>query len=198
MSQGRSDNPPVPRSRSLAAPVRSILPVTEPTWVFGYGSLIWKQDFPFLDSSPALISGWQRRFWQGSHDHRGTPEKPGRVLTLIRSPGERCTGRAFLVQPDVFAHLDYREKNGYERIEIDIDLGARVVTGLVYRASENNHAFLGPATDEEIARHIDESVGPSGANRDYLLELAAALRDMGAQDPHVFGLETALLRRESP
>ncbi|MEM1435343.1 MAG: gamma-glutamylcyclotransferase [Pseudomonadota bacterium] len=172
--------------------------VSEPTWVFGYGSLIWKQDFPFIDSSTALITGWERRFWQGSHDHRGTPERPGRVLTLIQAPGAGCVGRAFLVEPDVFEHLDYREKNGYERIETEIDLGASTVTGLVYRASEDNHAFLGPAPELEIARHIHESVGPSGANRDYLLELAAALRELGADDPHVFGLEAALLREHGP
>lgn len=170
-----------------------LLHVTEPTWVFGYGSLIWKQDFPFLESSPARIEGWQRRFWQGSHDHRGTPERPGRVLTLIRTPGVWCVGRAFLVEPEVFEHLDHREKNGYERIETAIQLDGRTVPGLVYRASEDNHAFLGPASDAEIARHINESVGPSGANRDYLLELAAALRAMRIEDSHIFDLEAALL-----
>ena len=42
-----------------------------------------------------------------------------------------------------------------------------------------------------MARHIRASAGPSGENLDYLLELADALRDLGAEDPHVFALEAA-------
>ncbi len=72
-------------------------------WLFGYGSLIWKADFPFLERRPAHIHGWARRFWQGSHDHRGTPEAPGRVATLVREPGAVCHGMAYRIAPEVLA-----------------------------------------------------------------------------------------------
>ncbi|MGD2168115.1 MAG: gamma-glutamylcyclotransferase [Gammaproteobacteria bacterium] len=162
-------------------------------WVFGYGSLIWKQDFPFLESRPASVTGWARRFWQGSHDHRGLPHAPGRVVTLIESPGEVCAGRAFLVRPEVFNHLDHREKNGYERIEIDIEFETDTARGLVYRAAGDNFAFLGPASTAEIAAQIARSAGPSGTNREYVLQLAQALRALGALDSHVFAIEQHLL-----
>ena len=80
----------------------------ESVWLFGYGSLIYKVDFPFLEQRPASIRGWERRFWQGSHDHRGTPESPGRVVTLIEKPDAVCKGMAFRVSPNVFEHLDVR------------------------------------------------------------------------------------------
>ena len=166
-------------------------------WVFGYGSLIYKVDFPYLDRAVASIRGWERRFWQGSHDHRGTPNAPGRVLTLVpSSPDQVCLGMAYRVEHEVFAHLDHREKNGYERRRITIRLrdSGDHVNGLVYFAGHDNPAWLGPAGIADIAHHIDRSQGPSGSNRDYLLDLARALRELGAVDPHVFELESALLR----
>ncbi|HSN71004.1 MAG TPA: gamma-glutamylcyclotransferase [Steroidobacteraceae bacterium] len=164
----------------------------EPTWVFGYGSLIWRQDFPYREARPAWIEGWSRRFWQGSHDHRGVPEQPGRVVTLIEAPGERCHGRAFLVDPDTFAHLDHREKNGYERCAVEIYFDNGSSGGVVYVAPVGNVAFLGDAPVEVIAAQVRRASGPSGRNRDYVIELAGALREHGIHDAHVFAIEALL------
>ena len=172
--------------------------IDQATWVFGYGSLIWKQDFPYLESRPGRITAWARRFWQGSHDHRGLEHDPGRVVTLVAAPGEHCDGRAFLVEPEVFEHLDHREKNGYERIAVEISFESGSVNGVVYRACENNVAFLGPAPPEEMAVRINRCVGPSGSNREYVFELARALREMGVEDEHVFEVEGWVLSRISP
>lgn len=163
-------------------------------WLFGYGSLIYKADFPYLARKPARILNWARRFWQGSHDHRGTPEQPGRVVTLIEAAGSVCEGMAYLITPEEFAHLDFREKNGYLRIVTDILFrDGAVVQGVVYVARQDNSAFLGAASEEEIARHIARSVGPSGKNSDYLLQLADALRELDEVDEHVFAIERQLL-----
>ena len=167
------------------------------TWIFGYGSLIYKVDFPYLEAEVASIEGWQRRFWQGSHDHRGTPEAPGRVVTLLPADNATCRGIAYRVEPEVFEHLDYREKNGYLRFPVAIHLheAGRQVNGQVYVADENNPAFLGAAPLEQLARQIAASHGPSGSNRDYVLQLAAALRELGDDDAHVHELESLLIAR---
>ena len=162
-------------------------------WLFGYGSLIFKADFPFIERRPASISGWSRRFWQGSHDHRGTETAPGRVVTLVPEEGATCHGMAYLVTPEEFAHLDHREKNGYLRLATDITFeDGSALEGIVYIATHENAAFLGPADERDIARQIATARGPSGPNSDYLLALAHALRELGKPDAHVFEIERHL------
>jgi len=167
--------------------------MTDPTWVFGYGSLMWRQDFPYLNSRRAHISGWTRRFWQGSHDHRGVATDPGRVVTLVEAPGVRCYGRAFMVEPGVFEHLDDREKNGYERHTVNTFFDDEQTSGIVYIAAQSNFAFLGDAPPEEIAAQIHRCAGPSGTNIEYVLELARTLRHLDIADPHVFEIEALVL-----
>ncbi|GAB3685495.1 gamma-glutamylcyclotransferase [Salinisphaera aquimarina] len=169
----------------------------EQLWLFGYGSLIYKAGFDYIERRPASIEGWQRRFWQGSHDHRGTPEAPGRVVTLVEAPGATCMGMAYLITPAVFGYLDHREKNGYLRFSTDMTFAdGDHADGLVYIATPQNEAWLGDAPADAIADQIARSQGPSGANRDYLLNLADALRGLDADDAHVFDIETCLRQIE--
>lgn len=165
----------------------------ESVWLFGYGSLIYKADFPYSERRPAALHGWSRRLWQGSHDHRGTPDHPGRVATLVADPVATCAGMAYRVVPATFRQIDFREKNGYLRhaVDIELDAGPRV-NGVAYIAAPGNAAWLGPASEMAIARHVAGARGPSGRNRDYVLKLADALRALGADDPHVFAVADAL------
>ena len=177
--------------------------MSEPlTWIFGYGSLIWRTGFRFAHSRPAFIHGWARRFWQGSTDHRGVPGAPGRVVTLIEAPDEICWGQAYALEPasrdDVLAHLDHREKGGYERLQLRLHFGAaNSVQGLMYHATAENENFLGDADMDTIATQVINAHGPSGANVDYVLELDAALKRLGAADQHVQDLANAIRRLHS-
>ncbi|ROT39865.1 ChaC-domain-containing protein [Sodiomyces alkalinus F11] len=98
-------------------------------WLFGYGSLIWKPPPHFDRRIPGWVTGYVRRFWQASQDHRGTPEAPGRVVTLLERDywasltdhhdhaPDRVWGVAYRIRPDRVAevkdYLDIREINGY-------------------------------------------------------------------------------------
>ncbi|KAI8897104.1 ChaC-like protein [Globomyces pollinis-pini] len=183
-------------------------------WVFGYGSLIWKVDFPFKSQKPGYITGWVRRFWQGSTDHRGTPEEPGRVVTLISydewnekfkdqdpqadSTKGICWGMVYEISAQdkkkVFEHLDYREKDGYVMEIIPVQtLDDQTIHACLYIAHGHNESFLGPGEGiESLAKHIATSEGPSGLNHEYLFNLCNALRNvMGSKfdDQHLIQLE---------
>jgi len=174
---------------------------SEPEWIFGYGSLVWRPSFPFEERRAAWIAGFARRFWQGSTDHRGVPGAPGRVVTLVPEPGARCWGMAYRVAPAertaVVRTLDHREQGGYERRRVDLHLAAepaapRRAAGIVYFATPGNPNYLGEAPLHEIAAQVRRSAGPSGANLEYVLRLAESLRALGAEDEHVFALEATL------
>lgn len=167
-------------------------------WLFGYGSLIWKAEFPYHERRPARIEGWARRFWQGSHDHRGTPQAPGRVVTLIEATNAICHGMAYRIDAGTLRPLDIREKNGYLReiVTLHFPDGSHA-EGLVYLATEGNAAFLGDAPLDAMAHQIAAANGPSGPNRDYLLNLAEALEALGAEDLHVSELAERVRRLSS-
>ncbi|MEN8161391.1 MAG: gamma-glutamylcyclotransferase [Myxococcota bacterium] len=172
--------------------------MADPLWIFGYGSLLWRAEFPWLERRPATLHGFARRFWQGSTDHRGAPGAPGRVVTLVPDVAERCLGAAYRVDPAqaerVLDDLDHRERGGYERLDVTLetDGDGAWIEGLTYVATPRNANYLGPAPIAEIAAQVRRSRGPSGDNLEYVLRLAACLRAMDQEDTHVFELETLL------
>lgn len=165
-------------------------------WIFAYGSLIWRPGFPFVDKRRVQLHGYSRRFWQGSHDHRGVPEAPGRVVTLIPDADASCRGMAFQIADEsVFDALDYREKNGYQRTTVTLlpeQPSIDPFEAIAWVAEPGNFAYLGEASIKAMATQIAASAGPSGRNDDYVFELANALADMGIIDPHIIELEEAL------
>jgi cation transport protein ChaC len=170
-------------------------------WIFGYGSLMWRPDFTFAERCVGVASGWSRRFWQGSTDHRGVPDAPGRVVTLLPEAGTDCWGMVYRVtdalRDEVLAGLDHRERGGFDRCEVDACFRVpegEPVRALVYVARPDNPNYLGDAPLAEIAAQIRRSHGPSGDNVAYAVELARALREMGAEDDHVFSVVDLLDR----
>src|SRR6201991_3840082 len=84
----------------------------EDRWVFGYGSLMWRPGFPFIDRRTAVLHGRRRAFCIYSVHHRGTYERPGLVLGL--APGGATRGAAYRVAEadwaGTYAYLVEREQ----------------------------------------------------------------------------------------
>ncbi|XP_077286344.1 putative glutathione-specific gamma-glutamylcyclotransferase 2 [Arctopsyche grandis] len=172
-------------------------------WIFGYGSLIWKVDFPIKRQVVGHIRGYVRRFYQHSIDHRGLPHKPGRVVTLI--PGDEndtVWGTAYEICEEdievVSNHLDFREKNGYTKTSVkfypNLDSDLHPFELIIYVATPDNVSFAGEADIETIAKQIVSCSGPSGTNKEYVYRLAAAMRSIAPSiiDSHLFDLEKAV------
>ncbi|XP_063832258.1 putative glutathione-specific gamma-glutamylcyclotransferase 2 [Ostrinia nubilalis] len=172
-------------------------------WIFGYGSLVWKVDFAYECKVVGYISGYLRRFYQHSIDHRGVPEKPGRVVTLIKSddPNSKVWGVAYKIRTEdidqVMKHLDYREKNGYSKKTVTFhpkDKSIEPFSLTLYIATEENESYAGAASVEDIAKQVVNCQGPSGPNKEYVYNLAKAMRQLAPDvyDEHLFTLETSL------
>ena len=170
-------------------------------WIFAYGSLIFRPGFDWLERRRAFVAGFARRFWQGSPDHRGVPEAPGRVVTLVPDPGA-CGGCAYRVEARgadaILAALDAREQAGFERTVVDLldaPGSAPFARGVTWVAVAANAHFLGPLPEREIAAIVRARRGPSGTNVDYALRLRDALRALEVVDEHVEAVAAALDRQ---
>lgn len=170
-----------------------------PEYVFAYGSLIWRPGFNPESTCLARVDGFERRFWQASHDHRGTPEQPGRVVTLVPITNGACFGLVYRLpqsgREQVLHDLDYREKDGYQRQYLDVWCERQgSVRALTWVASESNPSWRGLESIRRVANVIAHRSGPSGSNADYLFNLSQALLDRQIVDLHVQALTREVSR----
>lgn len=132
-------------------------------------------------------------------------------MTLVPADGESSVvyGVAYKIpkakQQEVLEHLDYREKNGYERCLVPFyplngsKAGESTGNIVIYVATKDNDSYAGHRNDlNDIANQIFEAHGPSGSNREYVFRLADAMRQLFPHhyDDHLFELEKLLKERE--
>jgi len=184
--------------------VDELLKTQDRIHVFGYGSLTWKPDFDYDKEILGYIKGYERRFWQGSSHHRGTPEKPGRVLTLTKVDEGKCWGIVFEVSGSekIRRALDYLQMREQSLGHYDISIvpvhikdQQDTVYSIVYYATPKNPLFLGDGPLEKLADNIANSFGKVGHNIEYLFRLADFMREKlpNESEEHLFQLD-ALVR----
>ena len=171
----------------------------ESIWLFGYGSILWRPDFPYTAAKAARLSNFQRRFWQASTDHRGTPRRPGAVATLRYCEGAQTLGIAYRIEHagliQTMTQLDQREKNGYvqQTVAVTLDTG-QTISAITYVAQAGNTWDLGRPTIEILAEQIRSARGPSGTNLTYFQYLRWASRCLKEADDHLDRLAVELAR----
>jgi cation transport protein ChaC len=157
-------------------------------WVFGYGSLMWRPGFPFVERRRAVLHGRRRAFCIYSVHHRGTYERPGLVLGL--APGGSVRGAAYRVAADqwdeVYAYLREREQptetyfEAWSEVRLDGETGK--VPCLVFLSDFKHSQWAGALTLDQQAALIAGAKGLSGRNIDYLSDLVGHLREDGVRD----------------
>src|SRR5262245_42534213 len=171
----------------------------EDLWVFGYGSLIWRPGFDFVERVEARVTGLHRSLCVYSFVHRGSPERPGLVLGLDR--GGACRGLAFRVPAAARAatihYLRAREQvtsvylEALRGVQL-LDPSGRRVNALTYVVDRGHPQYAGKLTLEQRLHHIRQGHGKSGANSDYVLATVAALEALGCRDDELHMLAQRL------
>ena len=161
----------------------------EDLWVFGYGSLIWRPGFEFVERVEAKLIGAHRALCIYSFVHRGTPEKPGLVLGLDR--GGMCHGIAYRVdaklRAETIAYLREREQVTAIYLERMRPVwlrgeAERRVQALCYVVDRSHVQYAGRLTLEQQLDYVRHGHGRSGANPDYVIATVKALEAMGVRD----------------
>lgn len=172
-------------------------------WVFGYGSLMWRPGFPYLERRHAHLHGYHRSLCVLSHVHRGTPERPGLVLGLDR--GGRCHGVAFRVAAgEAEATVQYlREREQVTSVYLERRLPVRfedgtMVHALAYVVDRRHRQYAGRLPEEDLVRFVRQGQGVSGANPDYVRSTHEHLLAMGVVDPTLKRIVTSLEQGGSP
>jgi len=158
----------------------------EDLWVFGYGSLIWRPEFGFIERHPARVHGWHRALKMWSRINRGTVENPGLVFGLLS--GGSCRGMVFRVPAadglETLGRLWLREMptGVYDPRWLDCATPHGSVRALAFTLSRRSPNFTGNLDDERYRHIFASAVGRYGSSLDYAQQTLLELRRHSIHD----------------
>jgi glutathione-specific gamma-glutamylcyclotransferase len=162
-------------------------------WVFAFGSLIWNPAFHFVERRTARIHGFHRQFCLWARAGRGSPERPGLMLSLVS--GGSCTGVAYRLAGRAAAtELDVLWRREMATMAYrPVWTTARTPKGLepaiAFSANPEHERYVPGLEDGEVARYLATGAGPMGRCCDYLFDTVAHLRQLGIRDRRLEALE---------
>ena len=155
-------------------------------WIFAYASLIWRPDFEFDETRPALVHGWHRALKMWSRINRGTPECPGLVFALL--PGGSCQGLALRVRrrevPDTLHALWEREMPSgvYDPRWLPCRTPGGPVSALAFTLSRRSPSYTGQLSPRQYRQIFASARGRYGSTLDYARQTLDSLQANGIQD----------------
>ena len=155
-------------------------------WVFGFGSLIWNPAFHFVEQRTARIHGFHRQFCLWARSGRGSPERPGLMLSL--ESGGSCTGVAYRLDEHAAAtELDVlwrREMStmAYRPVWTTAHTPAGPAPAITFAANRGHERYVTGLEDAAVARLLATGAGPMGRCCDYLFDTVEHLRALGIRD----------------
>jgi cation transport protein ChaC len=161
-------------------------------WVFGYGSLMWWNEwesrFDCAERCIATVAGYRRVLNKASVANWGSASAPGPTLNLVSDGDASCTGMAFNIPPtkeaEALAYLHIREGRDFNFVSASARLAdERVVVATVAIYAGGN--LVSYANDDELVSKIVAARGTSGRAIDYVLNLVTQLGAMGVDDPEL-------------
>ncbi|PZQ96749.1 MAG: gamma-glutamylcyclotransferase [Cereibacter sphaeroides] len=167
-----------------------------PFWIFGYGSLIWKPAFEYVETRRVMAHGWRRSFCIDLDSWRGTPEEPGLMLALV--PGGSCAGMAYLMPPDDpekrMLRLLEREVAFREDIRLVRWLTVRGPDGPIraltfYAGMLGSGYFIDLPIKAQVHR-LSRAVGHVGSCAEYLRNTVQHLEEIGIHDRYLWQLQS--------
>ena len=158
-------------------------------WVFGYASLIWRQEFEVVERRSALLHGWHRALRMRSRVNRGSVQQPGLVFALLR--GGACRGVVFRLRPEhadeELQRLWQREMpNGsYDPRWLNVRTALGVVRALAFTLDGRSDSCTGRLHDEQLLHILRHARGRYGSTLHYLAHTARSLREQGVRDREI-------------
>jgi cation transport protein ChaC len=161
----------------------------EPLWIFGYGSLMWNPGLTFVAKRVGTVYGFHRNFCLWSRINRGTPERPGLVLTLER--GGSCRGLAFRLtgstSRDELLSLWRREMSlgSYRPRWLDCHAGGDRFPVLAFIVNRACSGYAGKLPLDAMVHSLATARGKFGSSAEYLFQTQATLESHGIRDARV-------------